>query len=105
MAKNTAKFLVELEDKITGPVRKVAASFESLEKAEQSLNKLKKASLGIGLALGASLGLAANKAAGFESALAPVKTLLTGTAEEVKTAKQAVEKAALSWSRVHKQSS
>lgn len=105
MAKNTAKFLVELEDKITGPMKKVVASFESLEKAEQSLNKLKKASLGLGLALGASLGLAANKAAGFESALAPVKTLLTGTAEEVSSATQSIEKAALSWSRVHKQSS
>ena len=54
--------------------------------------------------MGASLGLAANKAAGFESALAPVKTLLTGTAEEVKTSTQSIEKAALSWSRVYKQS-
>ncbi|SFB88572.1 phage tail tape measure protein, TP901 family, core region [Brevinema andersonii] len=105
MAKNSAKFIVELEDKITGPLKKVVASFENLEKAEQSLNKLKKASLGLGLALGASLGIAAHKAANFETAFASVKTLLTGTAEDVFSSTKAIERAAISWSSLHKQSS
>ncbi len=112
MAKNIAEIILKLDDRISkglGAVNdKLYGTSSALKKIEdnaKTFEKLRKGALITGTAIAAGLGIATAKAVQFQSSLAPVKTVLSGTADEVQQASERIGKHALSWSTKYKNSS
>jgi len=112
MANNVAEIILKLNDKVSKGLGIINNELENtvkkLEKVEQqarTFEKLRTGALLAGGAIAVSLGLATHKAVQFESSLAPVKTVLSGTASEVEQASARIGKSALAWSSQYEHSS
>ncbi|MGL4676453.1 MAG: phage tail tape measure protein [Brevinema sp.] len=112
MSNNVAEIILKLDDRVSKGLGVVGSKLEDtvskLEKIEQqskAFEKLRTGALVAGTAIAVGLGLATAKAVQFESALAPVKTVLSGTADEVQQTSERIGKNALAWSSKYKNSS
>jgi len=112
MANNIAEIILKLNDKVSKGLGAIGNELENtvkkLEKVDQqarAFEKLRTGALLAGGAIAVGLGLATHKAIQFESALAPVKTVLSGTASEVEQASARIGKSALAWSSKYEHSS
>lgn len=110
MSKGT-EILIRLNDQISKGLgnigknlEKTTAQLEKLEQQGKAFESLRKYALGFGVAIAATMGLATHKAIQFEAALAPVKTVLSGTANEVESASSRIGKQAIAWSSQYKDS-
>ncbi len=105
------EILIKLNDKVSkglgvinNNLHKTTQKLSDIENSTKSLDKLRTGALIAGGAIAVGLGMATHKAIQFSSALAPVKTVLSGTADEVESASARIGKHALSWSSQYKNS-
>ena len=107
-----AEILIKLNDKVSkglgiinNNLHKTTQKLNDIDNSAKSLEKLRTGALVAGGAIAMGLGMATAKAIQFSTALAPVKTVLSGTADEVESASARIGKHALSWSSKYKNSS
>lgn len=105
MADAKATFLLEVAGKAAEDLKLVNKKLEEMEQNAKALEKMRQGALLMGGAMAVGLGLAVAQAVKFESALAPVKSVLTGTAAEVQAASARIGKEAMEWSSRYSQSS
>ena len=105
------EILIKLNDQISkglgvvnSSLHKTTQKLNDIENSAKSFEKLRTGALIAGGAIAIGLGMATHKAMQFESAIAPVKTVLSGTADEVELASARIGKYALSWSSQYKNS-
>lgn len=106
MADKGIKYIITVAaEKARQELENVNKKLEEMEKQSKALDKMRQGALVMGGAMAVGLGLAVNQAIKFESALAPVKSVLTGTAAEVQAASARIGSAAMEWSSRYSQSS